>query len=143
MLQRCSITYSQIGKRFGITRERVRQIRQKFIASGVSVADRYVTKDRNNIVKALKNSNISNQQILECFNITEYQLDYIRQIARAKGYKFPTKYPKSTSIPKIIELFNRDKGPKYGRCKRIATILGVSQQYILNEVCRARKKGLL
>ncbi len=141
MLQKPSITYSQIGKRFGITRERVRQIRQEFIKRGISVPNRY--KDRTDVIEALKNARLSNKQISKTFKLTEPQLEHIRSAAKNKGHKFPCRWPKPTVMLKIIELFNNDNGPKHGRCLKISKKLGLSQQNVINRVGQARRKGLL
>ena len=87
MLQRPSITYAQIGARFGITYARVSQIRQNFIEHGALVPDRY--KDIPEVLEDLKNAKVPNEQILKKFKLTKNQLAYVRQKAKNKGHTFP------------------------------------------------------
>lgn len=139
-LQRPHISYQQIGDRFNITRERVRQIRERLIRQGEIVPPRSPKNPK--LIQLLQNGGLTYGQLEEITGISRQQLSSSASWYRQKGMNIPRR-SKEDQRPTIIHMLLTDTKRKYGRCKRIARQLGVTTQYVRNTVCQAKRDGLL
>jgi len=140
-LQRPHISYQQIGDRFGITRERVRQIREKLIKAGETVPPRWPAKNID-AIRLLQNEDLTYSQLEELTGLTRQRLIPIAHSLRKRGIDVPRRN-REGQRPLIIHLLKTDGGRQYGRNKRIAKQLGVTLHYVAQTKYEARKQGKL
>jgi DNA-directed RNA polymerase specialized sigma subunit len=142
MLKDRKITYREIGQKFGLTRERVRQIREELIKKGEQVAQRGPVDIP--LIQDLQNPDLSFEEVQKRSKMTSKQIYAFRSRKRKRGFQFPIKRKtRASKFDTIIAKLKTDEGRKYGQLKRIAQELRVTHQYVANTKCLAKKKGLL